>query len=67
MSWNLEGMTVSGTYLDMFPIRGKVESSRVKYGGGVVHLVVLDRPMIVFGAARSRVLMDHATVTKVAS
>ena len=67
MSWNLEGMTVCGKYLDMFPISGKVETSRVKYGGGVVHLVVLDRPMIVFGAPRSRVIMDHETVTKVAS
>lgn len=66
MSWNLEGMTVCGKYLDMFPISGKVESSRVMCGQ-VHHLVVLDRPMIVFGAPRSRVLMDHETVTKVAS
>ena len=67
MSWNLEGMTVSGTYLEQFPVRGKVDLSRVKYGGRVSHHVVLDEPILVFGAVRDRVILDHETVTKVAS
>jgi hypothetical protein len=34
-NWNLEGLNVWGMYLDMFPVSGRVELSRVKYGGGV--------------------------------
>jgi len=67
MSWNLEGLTVSGTYLDMFPVKGKVELSRVKYGGGVCHTVVLESPITVFNAVRDRVILDHEAVTRVQS
>ena len=67
MSWNLEGLTVNGMYMDTFPVRGKVELSRVKYGGGVQHTVVLDKPITVFGAVRERVLLDHEDVATVHS
>lgn len=65
MSWNLEGMTVSGTYLEQFPVRGKVDLSRVKYGGRVSHHVVLDEPILVFGTMRDRVIIDHGSIVQV--
>lgn len=67
MSWNLEGLRVWGMYLDQFPINGKVVLSRVKYGGGVQHTVVLEDPITVFSAVRQRILLDHENVTRVAS
>jgi hypothetical protein len=67
MNWNLETLRVKATYLDMFPVEGRVELSRVKYGGGVVHTIVLDSPIIVFGAERDRVIVDHRDVSAVCS
>jgi hypothetical protein len=67
MNWNLEGLTITGTYLETFPIVGKVELSRVKYGGGVSHHIVLDQPIEVFGDMRDRVILDHRDVTSVKS
>lgn len=66
MSWNLEGSRVWGTYLDTFPVCGTVELSRVKYGGGVSHHIVLDKPINVFGAERDRVILDHKFIERVA-
>lgn len=43
-NWNYEGLTVTGNYLD-FEVTGKVELSRVAYGGEVKHTVVLDEPI----------------------
>lgn len=43
--WNLEGMRVTGKYLSDDIVTGVVELSRVAYGGGVVHTVVLDKPI----------------------
>lgn len=65
MNWNLEGLSVRGTYLDSFKVSGKVELSRVKYGGEVSHHVVLDEPIEVFGAVRDRVILDHKYVESV--
>ena len=65
MMWNLEGMRVTGTYLDLFHVAGKVETSRVKYGGGVCHHIVLDNPITVFQAIRDRVILDHKDITQV--
>jgi hypothetical protein len=31
--WNLEGLTVKGRYMGEFPVVGRVELSRVQYGG----------------------------------
>jgi hypothetical protein len=63
--WNLEGMRVFGMYLETFPVTGIVSLSRVKYGGGVCHTVVLDNPIEVFGATRERVILDHEQVERV--
>ena len=40
--WNLEGMQVWGTYLDLVEVSGRVTLSRVAYGGGVEHHVKID-------------------------
>ena len=64
--WNLEGMNVQGLYLGSFKVSGRVELSRVKYGGGVQHTVVLDQPIEVYSQVRDRVLLDQENVLKVA-
>jgi hypothetical protein len=65
MSWNLEGMQVTGHYMGEFPVSGRVEYSRVKYGGEVTHGVVLDEPIMVYGALRERVTLEHKYVEQV--
>lgn len=67
MSWNLEGLHVEGKYMGDIPVTGRVESSRVKYGGGVQHTVVLYSPIRVYNATRDRVLLDNKDVTRVRS
>jgi len=42
--WNLEGLTVRGTYFGL-PVEGVVTESRVKYGGTVQHTIDLFRPI----------------------
>jgi hypothetical protein len=67
--WNLEGLRIEGEYLGDTKVIGRVESSRVKYGGGVQHTVVLDQP-IKFrwrNELASRLLIDHEHVTRVMS
>lgn len=63
--WNYEGMTVSGVYLGDFKVTGRVELSRVKYGGRVCHTVVLNSPITVYGAIRERVILDHEQITSI--
>jgi hypothetical protein len=63
--WNLEGMTITGKYLGLFPIEGVVELSRVKYGGDVSHHVSLTTPIVVYGLTRDRVIMEHFLVETV--
>ena len=65
MMWNYEGMEVTGVYMETFHVVGRVELSRVAYGGRVKHTVVLERPIDVFGAVRDRVILDHEVVTRV--
>lgn len=67
MSWNLEGLTVTGVYLGDFTVTGRVELSRVKYGGRVCHTLVLESPITVYGAIRDRVILDHECVSSVRS
>ena len=67
MSWSLEGLAVEATYLEDFPVTGRVELSRVAYGGRVHHTIVLDRPITVFGASRDRVIVEHQNVKRVKS
>jgi hypothetical protein len=59
MDWNLEGKTVTGLYVGAIPIKGKVEISRVTYGGGVSHHIQLERSVMLFGDWRNRVIVDH--------
>lgn len=63
----LEGMRVEGIYLGEFEVSGLVVMSRVKYGGGVVHTVVLDDPIEVYGRTADRVLVDHENIMRVRS
>jgi hypothetical protein len=62
--WNLEGLTVRGTYFGV-PVEGVVTESRVKYGGTVQHTVDLFFPITVFGDERTSVLLDANEVTHV--
>ena len=67
MSWSLEGLAVEATYLEDFSVSGRVELSRVAYGGRVHHTIVLDQPISVFGARRDRVIVEHKNVKRVKS
>jgi hypothetical protein len=63
--WDLEGLKVEGKYMGDIAVAGRVESSRVKYGGEVEHTVVLDAPINVYGAERDRVLLENKYVERV--
>ena len=65
--WNLEGMMVSGLYMGehKFPVKGKVELSRVAYGGEVKHHIALEEPIEVYGAMRDRVILEHGYIQQV--
>lgn len=63
--WNYEGMTVTGKYLGEIMVTGKVELSRVAYGGDVKHTVVMEEPISVYGNMRHRVILDHCEIIKV--
>ena len=66
-NWNLEGSHVTGFYMGSFPISGRVELSRVKYGGGVQHTIVLDHPVQIYDSMRDRLLLDNENVSSVRS
>ena len=65
--WDLTGQYVEGMYMGEIPVLGRVESSRVKYGGQVQHTVVLSLPTQVYGAVRERVLLENEYVSRVYS
>jgi hypothetical protein len=67
MEWNLEGLRVHGNYMGEYACSGRVESSRVKYGGGVQHTVTLDEPLQFRWRSEPtvRVLLDHEHVVRV--
>jgi hypothetical protein len=69
MVWNLENCVVEGLYMGdpEFPIRGRVELSRVMYGGRISHHVELHQPIKVFGAIRDRVIIEHQYISRVCS
>lgn len=62
--WNLEGLTVRGTYFGL-PVEGVVTNSRVKYGGTVQHTIDLFRPISLFSTSehRTTVLLDANEIT----
>lgn len=65
MSWNLEGLCVEATYLEDYAVEGVVETSRVAYGGEVKHTIVLRNPIVIYGAERDRLIIDHKSVSRV--
>jgi len=65
--WNLEGLKVSGMYMNEFPVTGVVELSRVMYGGRVSHHVILTTPIVVYNEIRDRVILEHQFVESVRS
>lgn len=67
MNWNLKGLRVNGLYMGLFPISGKVDLSRVMYGGDVSHHIALDQPIKVYGAIRDRIILEHKFVNRVLS
>lgn len=66
-NWNLEGLSVTGKYMGEYPVSGRVVLSRVKYGGGIQHTIVLDSPLYLYERMRDRVLLDHENVESVRS
>jgi hypothetical protein len=67
MNWNYEGLSVTGTYLNEFTVTGIVQLSRVKYGGGVQHTILLDKPVEIYNQIRDRLLLDHRDIISVKS
>jgi len=67
--WNLEGLTVRGLYMGEYPVSGRVELSRVKYGGEVVHTVVLEKPLNLRWRTEpaERLLLEHKYIEQVRS
>ena len=65
MNWDLEGCRVNGLYMGCFPISGKVELSRVQYGGEVSHHIALDEPIKVYGSVRDRVILEHKFINRI--
>ena len=66
-NWNLEGLSVTGRYMGEHPVSGRVVLSRVKYGGGVQHTIVLDHPVQIYDSMRDRLLLDNENVSSVRS
>ena len=68
MNWNLEGERVEALYLGDILVSGRVELSRVQYGGEVSHHVALANPLTLYGntrAAGERVIIEHKNITRV--
>lgn len=66
--WNYEGLKVYGNYLDV-PVSGRVELSRVAYGGIVKHTVVLDEPISLpwRTGLTDRVILEMSMIERVSS
>ena len=64
MSWDREGQSVSFKYLDIFPVSGRVSSSRVMYGGNVQHLVELDVPTKIWNSVRNYLLVRESELRR---
>jgi hypothetical protein len=63
--WDLEGLTVSGLYLGSIPVKGKVDLSRVEYGGEISHHVQLESPIKIYGEMRERVILMHKHISSI--
>lgn len=66
--WNLEGERVKATYLGDIPVIGTVRLSRVKYGGGVSHHIILEEGFEAYANIRRKagdgVLVDHEEIVQ---
>ena len=60
MSWDREGQSVAFKYIDIFPVFGRVSSSRVMYGEDVRHTVELFQPTKIWGKLRKRLLVRES-------
>jgi len=63
--WDLEGKHISARYpFGGYDVEGYVESSRVKYGGGIQHTLVLDKGFFMPWRKEKvdRLLIDHEHV-----
>lgn len=70
MEWNLETQGIRAKYLGGDECVGIVMESRVKYGGGVQHRVLLTKPFTFLGTVKeagTMVLIDHEEVQQVFS
>jgi hypothetical protein len=65
MNWNLEGKRVNGMYMGLWPFRGTVTESRVKYGGQVQHTVKLAEPIRAYGSLRDVVLVSVTELNRI--
>jgi hypothetical protein len=63
--WCLEGLTVTGLYLGSIPVKGKVDLSRVEYGGAVSHHVQLEPQIEIYGEMRERVILMHKHISSI--
>jgi hypothetical protein len=63
--WCLEGLTIAGLYLGSIPVKGKVDLSRVEYGGAVSHHVQLESPINIYGEMRERVILMHKHISSI--
>ena len=68
--WNLEGMQVTGTYLDEVEVSGTVTLSRACYGTRVEHHVKIDEGFSAAGGRVNRpagdvIIIDHKYITGV--
>ena len=63
--WNLEGLTVTGMYINAIPVKGIVSLSRVTYGGSIQHHVDLIQPEMIFGELRERVILDDEHIQSI--
>ena len=63
MGWNKEGEQITAVYQGQ-QVTGTVESSRVKYGGKVQHLLILEKPIQLRWRAEptDRLLIDEDKV-----
>ena len=63
MNWNKEGEQITALYQGQ-QVTGTVESSRVKYGGKVEHLLILEKPIQLRWRAEptDRLLIDEDKV-----
>lgn len=65
MNWDLTGKRIVALYLGLFPVSGRVESSRVMYGGRVQHTLLLDAPIRVYQQERTLVLLNDSESIRV--